>query len=98
MQELKNHNIAVIGMQDFLAWKRREKSIPPHAAIITIDDGYKSAYEVAWPILKKYGYPFTLFIYTEGIRGGKFGGGEEISWGKPARRRAPGIRIPAARR
>ena len=39
MQELKDENIPVIGMQDFLAWKRGEKAIPPHAAIITIDDG-----------------------------------------------------------
>src|SRR2546423_5893605 len=95
MQELKNHNIAVIGMQDFLAWKRREKSIPPHAAIITIDDGYKSAYEVAWPILKKYGYPFTLFIYTEGIRGGEIGGGDAISWEQLAEMRDAGIDIQA---
>jgi len=29
MQELKNRGITVIGMQDFLAWKRGEKNIPP---------------------------------------------------------------------
>ena len=29
MQELKDKDIAVIGMQDFLAWKRGEKAIPP---------------------------------------------------------------------
>src|SRR5712691_6411182 len=63
MKELQDKKISVIGMQDFLAWKRGEKKIPAHAAIITIDDGYKSGYEVAWPILKKYKYPFTLFIY-----------------------------------
>src|SRR5689334_15859727 len=42
MQKLKDAKIPVIGMQDFLAWKRGEKSIPSKAAIITIDDGYKS--------------------------------------------------------
>ena len=31
MKELKDKNIPVIGMQDFLAWKRGEKSIPPKA-------------------------------------------------------------------
>ena len=95
MQELKDHNIPVIGMQDFLAWKRREKSIPSRGVIITIDDGYKSAYEVAWPILKKYGYPFTLFIYTEGIKGGKFGGGEAMSWEQLAEMRDAGVDIQA---
>jgi len=80
MQELQDKKVAVIGMQDFLAWKRGEKSIPSRAAIITIDDGWKTTYDVAWPILKKFNYPFTLFIYTEGIRGGKYGGGAAMSW------------------
>ena len=95
MKELQEKKISVIGMQDFLAWKRGEKAIPPHAAIITIDDGYKSGYEVAWPLLKKYGYPFTLFIYTEGIKGGKFGGGEAMSWEQLAEMRDAGIDIEA---
>ena len=68
MQELKTRGIAVIPMQDLLAWKRGEKNIPPRAAVLTFDDGWKSQYEVAWPILKKYGYPVTMFIYTEGVR------------------------------
>ena len=42
MKELQDKKIPVIKMQDFLAWKRGEKAIPPRAAIITIDDGYKS--------------------------------------------------------
>jgi peptidoglycan/xylan/chitin deacetylase (PgdA/CDA1 family) len=95
MQELKDRGIAVIGMQDLLAWKRCEKNIPPHCAIITIDDGYKSGYEVAWPILKKYGYPFTMFIYTEGVRGGHFGGGEAITWELLAEMRDAGVDIEA---
>ncbi len=80
MKQLKDKGITVIPMQDFLAWKRSEKAIPPRSAIITFDDGWKSQYEVAWPILKKYNYPVTLFIYTEGVRGGHFGGGEALTW------------------
>ena len=95
MKELQDQKVAVIGMQDFLAWKRGEKAIPPDAAIITIDDGYKSGYEVAWPILKKFKYPFTLFIYTEGIKGGKFGGGEAMSWEQLAEMRDAGVDIQA---
>ncbi|MEO6969715.1 MAG: polysaccharide deacetylase family protein [Chthoniobacterales bacterium] len=95
MQELKDKKIAVIGMQDFLAWKRGEKSIPSHSAIITIDDGWKTGYEVAWPILKKFGYPFTLFIYTEGIKGGKYGGGAAMSWEQLAEMRDAGVDIEA---
>src|SRR6266436_10426357 len=80
MKELKDRGITVISMQDLLAWKRGEKNIPPRCAVITFDDGWKTQYEVAWPIMKKFGYPFTLFIYTEGVRGGTLGGGEAITW------------------
>lgn len=93
MKELKDKGIAVIKMQDFLAWKRGEKSIPPRSAIITIDDGYKSGYEVAWPILKKYGYPITMFIYTEGIKPGRYSGGESMSWEQLAEMRDAGVDI-----
>ena len=95
MKELKDKGITVISMQDLLAWKRGEKNIPPRAAVVTFDDGWKSQYEVAWPIMKKYGYPFTLFIYTEGVRGGALGGGEAITWEQLADLRDHGVDIQA---
>src|SRR4051812_36532244 len=93
MQELKNKSISVIPMQDFLAWRRGEKAIPPKSAIITFDDGWKSQYDVAWPILKKFNYPVTLFIYTEGIRPGHFSGGESMTWDMLAEMRDAGVDI-----
>jgi peptidoglycan/xylan/chitin deacetylase (PgdA/CDA1 family) len=95
MKELKDRGITVISMQDLLAWKRGEKNIPPRCAVVTFDDGYKSQYEVAWPILKKYGYPFTMFIYTEGVRGGSLGGGGAITWEQLADMRDNGVDIEA---
>jgi peptidoglycan/xylan/chitin deacetylase (PgdA/CDA1 family) len=38
---------------------------------ITIDDGWRSFYEIGLPILKKYGIPATLFVYTDFIGGSK---------------------------
>jgi peptidoglycan/xylan/chitin deacetylase (PgdA/CDA1 family) len=95
MKELKDRGITVIPMQDLLAWKRGEKNIPPRCAVITFDDGWKSQYEVAWPIMKKFGYPFTMFIYTEGVRGGSLGGGEAITWEQLADMRDNGVDIEA---
>src|SRR5881275_1897870 len=95
MKELKDRGITVISMQDLLAWKKGEKNIPPRSAVVTFDDGWKSQYEVAWPIMKKYGYPFTMFIYTEGVRGGSLGGGEAITWEQLADMRDNGVDIEA---
>ena len=95
MKELKDHGITVIGMQDLLAWKRGEKNIPARSAVITFDDGYKSQYEVAWPIMKKFGYTFTMFIYTEGVAGGRLAGGKAITWEQLGDMRDNGIDIEA---
>ncbi|MFK7976046.1 MAG: polysaccharide deacetylase family protein [Halioglobus sp.] len=45
----------------------RGQPIPEKAVVITVDDGYRSVYTVAWPILKRYQIPATLFIYTDFI-------------------------------
>ena len=41
---------------------KKEKKI-----LITIDDGFKSFYNEAWPYLKKYKIPFILFVSTEPV-------------------------------
>src|SRR5213595_2760993 len=93
MKQLKDAGITVISMQDLLAWRRGEKNIPPRCAVISFDDGWKSQYEVGWPIMKKFGYPFTMFIYTEGVRGGSLGGGEAITWEQLADMRDNGVDV-----
>ncbi len=93
MQALKDNGITVISMEDFLAWRRGEKGIPEKAAILSIDDGYLSGYNVAWPILKKFGYPFTMFIYTDYVKGGPRSGGQSISWDQLAQMRDSGVDI-----
>lgn len=70
MQAIKDLGLNVISMDDFMAWKRGEKKIADKSVLITIDDGWKSVYTDAYPILKQFGYPFTLFLYTRYIDGG----------------------------
>jgi peptidoglycan/xylan/chitin deacetylase (PgdA/CDA1 family) len=43
--------------------------------VITIDDGFKSVYTMAYPILQKYGLPATLFVYSDFI-----GGSQGLNW------------------
>lgn len=89
MQEIKDAGLTVISMQDYLAYRRGEKNIPKKSVLISIDDGYVSTYDVAWPILKKYGYPFTVFVYLNYINAG----GKSITWDQLAEMRDAGVEI-----
>jgi peptidoglycan/xylan/chitin deacetylase (PgdA/CDA1 family) len=41
------------------------EGLPPGLAAITIDDGYHDAYEIAYPLLRRYGAPASLYVVTE---------------------------------
>lgn len=53
------------------------KLLPPNAVVITIDDGYKGTFIHAYPILKKYKVPATVFLAT-----GNIGTGDPFWWDK----------------
>ena len=69
MEYLRRSGITVISMQEFLEWRLGNRTLPARCALITLDDGWKSVYTDAFPILKEYGYPFTLFLYTRYLTG-----------------------------
>jgi len=70
MEALRQLGLTVVSLEDFIAWKKGEKSIPPKSVLLTFDDGWKSVYTDAFPILKEYKYPFTLFLYKNYVDGG----------------------------
>lgn len=70
LETIRELGLAVIPMSDFIAWKNGEKSIPSKSIVITIDDGWKSVYTDAYPILKEFDYPFTVYLYKNYVDGG----------------------------
>lgn len=70
MEAIRQLGLNVITLEDFLAWKHGEKTLPERCVLITLDDGWKSVYTDAYPILKEFGYPFSLYLYKEYVDGG----------------------------
>ena len=71
MDYLATHNYSVISLSELLKGLR-DSQLPPKPVVITIDDGFKSTFTLAYPILKKYDFPATLFLYTNFIEKSSF--------------------------
>jgi peptidoglycan/xylan/chitin deacetylase (PgdA/CDA1 family) len=54
----------VVSMPELLEARRRRAAVPPRNVIVTVDEAYRDFEAHAWPILKKYGVPVTLFVAT----------------------------------
>lgn len=64
MKYLKDNNFNVITLNQFLKFVEYKQRIPRKSLVITIDDGFKSGFNVALPILSKYGFKAVYFVYT----------------------------------
>ncbi len=69
MEYIRQAGLTVISMQEFLEWRFGARELPAECVLITLDDGWRSVYTDAYPILREYGYPFTIFLYTSYLHG-----------------------------
>ena len=70
METIRQLGITVISLADFVAWKKGEKKIPDQSLLLTFDDGWKSVYTDALPVLREFNYPYTLYLYKNYVDGG----------------------------
>ena len=67
MQYLADNDFKVIKLSALIEALRVKKSLPEKTIAITFDDGYKSIFENAHPILKKHDFPYAMFIAIKPI-------------------------------
>lgn len=65
LKYLKDNGYRTIGPDDLIAFLEYRKALPKKSVWITMDDGYRSVYDIAYPILKKYGFTATFFVYID---------------------------------
>ncbi len=75
MDYLAKNGYTVITMKRLARFLEGKEALPAKSVAITIDDGYRSTFEIAFPILKKHGFPATVFLYTDFV-----GASDAMTW------------------
>jgi len=75
MEWLARNGYTVVTLARLARFLEGKEALPAKSVAITIDDGYRSSYEIAYPILRKYGFPATVFLYTDFV-----GASDAMSW------------------
>jgi peptidoglycan/xylan/chitin deacetylase (PgdA/CDA1 family) len=68
---LQRHH-TVVPLADVVRALTSGAPLPRRAAAITIDDGYRSVYRVAYPVLKRLGLPASVYLATAFVDGRQF--------------------------
>lgn len=67
LKYLKENDFKVLKLNNVIKSLKRGENFQDKTVVITFDDGYRSIYETAFPVLKKYQFPFTIFVHTSPI-------------------------------
>jgi peptidoglycan/xylan/chitin deacetylase (PgdA/CDA1 family) len=76
----------VLRLQDVAAFLDGKQALPAKSVVLTFDDGYESYYRYAYPLLKKHGFPATVFLYTDFV-----GAGDALTWPQMQEMTATGL-------
>jgi peptidoglycan/xylan/chitin deacetylase (PgdA/CDA1 family) len=67
LKYLYNKNFNIITLSDALKYLKEGRSAPEKTLVLTFDDGYSSFLENGMPLLRKYGFPATVFINSKQV-------------------------------
>ncbi len=67
MEYLKANGYNVISLKKLVGLLKKKEKLPKKCVVLTFDDGYRSIYKNAFPIIKHYHYKITVFLPTEAI-------------------------------
>lgn len=89
MRFLKDNGYVPVSIEAFYNFLEFKEDMPAKAVLITIDDTGQNTWDVAFPVLRKYGFPAAVFVCTDLVTG-KEGA---LSWDKVKEMAAAGVSI-----
>lgn len=79
MAWLADNGYTSVTTADLLDWLNGAQPLPDRPVMITFDDGYRSNYAYAYPVLQQHGFTGVVFMVTS-LAGQKFGSLEYLGW------------------
>ena len=67
MAFMKRHGFQIISFDDLVEGIKKGHQFTRNTVVLQFDDGYEDNYKYAFPILKKYGFPATVFLVSDRI-------------------------------
>lgn len=62
MLYLHDNDFSILPLEDVINRLQAGLPLPNKSAVITFDDAYRSVYTNAFPLLREYNWPFTIFV------------------------------------
>ena len=67
-QWIKEHGWTPVTLDQVLAHWDKGAALPDKSVLLTYDDGYRSVFTEAFPVICQFGYPGVLFLYTDFVK------------------------------
>ena len=102
MEKLIRNGYRTVGLTDAVENLYRGAPLPEKTFVLTFDDGYRSVFSDAFPVMKRHGMSATVFLTVgdpakprPGGRMPPLNGSEMLSWAEVTEMREAGIRFGA---
>ncbi len=106
--EIVARNFSPVTVEDVAQFAKSDQKLPRRAVAVTFDDGFADNYEVALPILSRYGIPATFYIMVDAVENGilpwycrvryAFNTTKKTEWSDPERKRVYNLASPDQRK
>ncbi|MEX0729856.1 MAG: polysaccharide deacetylase family protein [Aquisalimonadaceae bacterium] len=78
--EMIRRHFRPVSLSTLIETLRAGETPAPNTIVVTVDDGYRDFHDVAWPVLREYDVPATLFVTTGFVDDALWLWPDQVAW------------------